>query len=522
MLNSSKKIHRNLSKNNFINLYYFDYDEYIKNKKKIKTLKELSKQCTLYKKNVIMCNDYLCDNLIYFVAKCKNTYYQINNFLKTRSIITDICEYIELCENQIYIFDIDVNSLEKYKSSYNDIDILNVDVFDYEILINYNENSFICVGKLNKLIVNATIYLGTKLYFFIDNDLVIFKNIISCLKNVNVYDKNTIYEKMNDNFKYNLNVWTMLSYNINNLFKNVNQCVYSIITKNEYCKNDLLSVYLNKTLLKNDNIENNKINFVKFFMGDLSSTFENDYVLSNVVYYLNCKKINYIWNIIIPYYNRKDNLLFLLQNLNEMVGTKIEIIISVVEISYENNYYELELDKFSNVNYFWINKKLTGGIFVKCLCANMCHIISSQFYSYDYILWHDVDCIVQSGFYGEIERVIKCITKNDTVEFDHAIIPYPNKTVLRTNEELAKKIRCREININVVCQTTEGIDDVIQGSPGGSLLIKTSLFEKMGMFNTSIFYGGCPEDNFILILINKYGYMYNVKQNSNQMIHLWH
>jgi hypothetical protein len=362
------------------------------------------------------------------------------------------------------------------------------------------------------------VYLTNKLYFNIDENIVFIKNISSCLKNITT--GTNIVQHIDNVFTRNLNQWTVLTYNLYNLFDNINDCVYNILTKN-ICTDVKFVEYFNKTNFYCKH-QDWKFNIIECFITKLENMFENNFILSNVEYYLNYTNKKYDWHIIIPYCDRYENLIFLLCNLKSVINEKINIVISIVEISYKSSYDKLKLNQYDNVNYFWLDMKYTGGKFIKCLCANICNTLSQNYFTYDYILWHDVDCCVQSNFFIQTQEILREITKNNTIEFEHAIVPYPNKTVYRANKELSKLIRNDEIHVDNVEQYSDDIEPIIQGSPGGSLLIKTTLFEKIGMFNTSVFYGKCPEDNFILMLIKKYGYIYEVKMNNNKLIHLWH
>jgi hypothetical protein len=279
---------------------------------------------------------------------------------------------------------------------------------------------------------------------------------------------------------------------------------YESLTDYFYTQNDYNS-YLN---IKHELL---MYNFCK-----MCDMFENDFIFEDVFFNRTFIKKHYKWNIIVPYYNRQENLEYLIYNLKYYVEKEIDIMITIVEISDQitlNKYCDI----YNNINYIWINKKKLGGHFNKCLCANIAHKLSKKNYTYDYILWHDVDCIVTNNFVNETRKIYET--------YDHELIAihtFPNKFILHANKELSIKIRNNEIDINTIGINTKGILPIKIGSPGGSMLISVNLFEKIKMFCTSVFYNYSPEDEFILMFVKKYGHFFDVNYNNNFMIHLYH
>ena len=247
----------------------------------------------------------------------------------------------------------------------------------------------------------------------------------------------------------------------------------------------------------------------------MAKMFENNYVFSDVFINNTYKSGKYDWNIIIPYCNRFDNLNFLIKNIKHKISNKVNVLITVVELSCEQTL--TKCDFYNEINYIWINRKKIGNHFNKCLCGNIAHTLQKDYYKYDYILWHDVDCVVKNTFVDEINKKIN--RYNTDLLTIHT---FPCSLVLYTSQELANKIRNEEVDVNEIYSNTPGIKPPVQGAPGGSILITAKLFEKIGMFNTSIFYNHSPEDNFILLLVNKFGTYCTVDYNDNFMIHLWH
>lgn len=514
MLSSSKKINRVFNKNNNIRLHNFDYDLHIKNKKNLRIIKPFCEKIMIFSQNVLLHNDFMCDNLIYFIGNCNNKFYQINNKNKTKYEITNFETYLNLCKLEINIFCIDENDYITYKLENNDILISMNDNINYDRILSYEENTFCVIPECNlNNEINSTIYLSTKLVFYIDDIFIFHRNLFLCLKKCEDVTKTSLFNSLTEILNSSMNIWITLYKYQNNCVPNLCEKIYQLYTKDSLKSDDeLFSFFKNKS--------KNKI--LNYYLCDNTNIFENNYVLSNVEYKFNYDNSEYDWNVIIPYCNRKDNLIYLLKNFDQNVKPKVKTLITIVELSDVSTFDVLNLEMYCNVNYIWINKMLTGGYFVKCLCGNIGHILSKKYYKYNHILWHDVDCAVQSNFCDEILSSINNITNNGQIDYEYGIMTYPNKTVLHTTKELGNEIRNGFIDVNDINVNYQGLLPIVQGSPGGSIIIKTTLFEKIGMFNTCVTYDKCPEDNLILILVKKYGYLYEVKRNNNDLIHLWH
>ena len=239
--------------------------------------------------------------------------------------------------------------------------------------------------------------------------------------------------------------------------------------------------------------------------------FETNYILNSVkTHYIFDTNKSYDWNIIIPYYNRYENMLTVLQNIKDKIGDKIKYIITIVEISETetliNNYTD-------NFNYIWIDSNKTN-CFNKSLCANITYKLYENKYKYDSILWHDVDCCIQSNFIDMINNKLN--------GREICIQTFPFTYVIYTHEKLANKIRSNIVNVDDITEKTDQINKVSPGAPGGSILIPKSIFENQIYFNTSVFYNYCCEDSFIKYNIEKYSKFENVDYKNNHMIHLWH
>jgi hypothetical protein len=337
-----------------------------------------------------------------------------------------------------------------------------------------------------------------------------------CIKNSKFRDANKIFSRFITRYLNPSSIKLFLFDNQIN-FNDFENEIKKI--SNRDTKDDIFQIFQigdNKFDVPISNIRNE---FLIYNFCSLSNMFENNYVFNNIFFnalHPTYQSDKYEWHMIIPYNNRLDNLTYLIKNIEQNIIPYVKIIITVVEIDYTNT---LKNENFYNkINYIWIDKKRLGNHFNKCLCANVAHKIVSQICSYKYILWHDVDCVVTSNFVNEINKKINTC-KTDTLV---AIHTFPRRFILYTNEELAHKIRNDKINVDEIKINTDGIKIHQNEAPGGSILINTNLFEDIGMFNTSVFYDHSPEDNFILVMLQKYGTYYVVDSNNNFMVHLWH
>src|SRR5690606_39059501 len=110
------------------------------------------------------------------------------------------------------------------------------------------------------------------------------------------------------------------------------------------------------------------------------------------------------------------------------------------------------------INYIWIDKIKLGNIFHKCLCANVVHEFYKNKYDYDFLLWHDVDCAIQFGFYNAIKTKLS---------INKCLQTYPNKFVIYTKKELANDIRNGKIDINSITPHTSNINPIQYNASGG-------------------------------------------------------
>lgn len=377
----------------------------------------------------------------------------------------EISDFKTNCDLQIFLDEYYRNNKNKYKKVDNVWFLIN----HYLRNIKYNDQKILQKLHLSKYLKPSNLKFALFDEF---NDFHIEK----------IYNNfQTIKSNNNDFIKENFNLLKELFYDIDTYNK-----VYNI----EYLNKDIINY-------------NMSLNF-----------FDTNYIFSKCNYYfIYDKSIYYDWNIIIPYYDRYENLIYLIKNLKEKLNNQLKYIITVVEIS---NSESLRNNYIGSFNYIFIDKNLLN-CFNKTLCGIITYKLYKNNYKYKSILWHDVDCCIQSNF---LEMIFEKINEYKNQEI--CIQTFPYKYVIYTNKILADNIRNNKINIDCINENSKSIENIKPGAPGGSILIPIDIFMKYIYFNTSIFYNYSCEDAFIKYNIEKKNIFESVNYNKNHMIHLWH
>lgn len=255
-------------------------------------------------------------------------------------------------------------------------------------------------------------------------------------------------------------------------------------------------------------------NFLSFYKKNLIDY--NDYKKQS---YLSIKNINkkYEVNIIIPYKNRFDNLITVLHSIS-LLKTKYKFIVTIIELDLNKTLQIKNLRKKFNkikINYIFIpqKKSIIFNQFNKSLAMNCAFLWSNQT---DWYIFHDVDLIVKEDFLENCFENIKRTNCNILQTYGNRCVFYINdkrSNVVRNNVELIKKL---ELDNDTITKPH------ILGSPGGSLMVKSEIFRKVGGYDPSLFWGYAPEDAFILEkmkLIGKFDYC---DKPINDLFHLYH
>jgi hypothetical protein len=207
----------------------------------------------------------------------------------------------------------------------------------------------------------------------------------------------------------------------------------------------------------------------------------------------------YWLTIIIPVRGRVEFLTPLIVSLKKSIcnyNRKVNII--VVEESKTSQHKEI--CKINNVDYFFIESD--NFYFNKRLYKNS-----------EYFLFHDLDCLVKDDF-------IKNIFENIEKKGVNCIQTFNRRRVLYFNEEQTEKIKNGEIQINEIDDSDLKVGDCC--APGGSILIKNSLFFEVGGYDPELFYGWSPEDLFFWDKIESMESIGITDNPKNEIYHMYH
>jgi hypothetical protein len=215
----------------------------------------------------------------------------------------------------------------------------------------------------------------------------------------------------------------------------------------------------------------------------------------------------YWLTIIIPVRGRVEFLTPLVNSLKKSISNynrKVNII--VVEESKTPQHKEN--CKINNVDYFFIESD--NFYFNKSLCNNSGAML---YKNSEYFLFHDLDCLVKEDFILNVFENIKNKKINCIQTFD-------KRRVLYFNEDQTKKIKNGEIKINDIVD-----NDLKEGdccAPGGSILIKNSLFFEVGGYDPELFYGWSPEDLFFWDKVQSIENIGICDEPKNEIYHMYH
>jgi len=175
--------------------------------------------------------------------------------------------------------------------------------------------------------------------------------------------------------------------------------------------------------------------------------------------------------------------------------------------------------KKNKINYIWI-KSAPDELFNKCLCYNLGALYSNIS---KYILFHDIDCLVQSDFFVKL-------TKNITNQNCKAIQCFQQRRVLYCNENLTKEIVNEKFtafdvlnlkdNSNIDLPRLGG--KVMLGAPGGSILVERELFFDVGGYDDDLFLANSPEDAYFWEKIDTISKMHTAENPAIDIFHMYH
>jgi hypothetical protein len=174
-----------------------------------------------------------------------------------------------------------------------------------------------------------------------------------------------------------------------------------------------------------------------------------------------------------------------------------------------------DLSNDLNVDYMWIE---SHDKFNKCLAMNTAVFFSPKT---EWIIFHDVDCLVQSDFFI---NVFKNIRKKEC----KAIQTFSDRRVLYVDEQHTNQILEGALEIDSL-QMGPGINpplrpdgSVAVGAPGGSVCIDRNLFFRIGGYDPYYFVSYAPEDIFFWLKAEVFEVFETCTSPRNEIYHMNH
>lgn len=221
-------------------------------------------------------------------------------------------------------------------------------------------------------------------------------------------------------------------------------------------------------------------------------------------------------NFLIPVRGRKDFAKPMYKSfLNAKNNSNLKIIYTVIEHSYISEH--AKFCKENSINYIWI-RCAESDLFNKCLCYNIGALYSNIS---KYIIFHDIDCLIQSDFFNKLSLNIlnqKC----------KAIQCFQQRRVLYCNEILTKQIIEEKINIDELSLEFPNVDlprmggQVMLGAPGGSIMVERDLFFEVGGYDDHLFLANSPEDAYFWQKIDTIDKMFVSENPPIDIFHMYH
>jgi hypothetical protein len=190
-------------------------------------------------------------------------------------------------------------------------------------------------------------------------------------------------------------------------------------------------------------------------------------------------------NLYIPKKGRDEFLVPCLSYLNKaIVASSKKIRVVVLENDYEPK--SQELCKKMGADYLFVPLDITdtNGLMAKALMYNIGYLNTPRF---SWNIFHDIDILVDEDYFIKLDLYLK---KNPKW-----IQPYSKKRVLRLSEEITKRI-CRGDAFKLSQLPERHVTPANPGSTGGSIVVSSELFERVGGYDPELFYGYAPEDTF--------------------------
>jgi len=163
------------------------------------------------------------------------------------------------------------------------------------------------------------------------------------------------------------------------------------------------------------------------------------------------------------------------------------------------------------VNYIGIKTKKDEQ-YNRSLAFNVGAILSGKC---EWLLTHDIDCVVKDNFFSNL-------LKNTRRHGSGAVQSFNKRRVLYCSTKLSKSLIRDEIDVNGLCEESDGISTCAGKAPGGSIFINRDLFFEVGGYDPELFYGYAPEDRFFWDKVSIYEEIRSASNPVTDIFHLHH
>lgn len=292
------------------------------------------------------------------------------------------------------------------------------------------------------------------------------------------------------------------------------------VSQEDFVVSNVKKIIRNNALIPNKNRETLKNNIekeeVKIKLKSIDEIIKENFVdykkiLDDNVSCIYNEIDSYDISVIIPVRNRKnfaESMYKSFLKASEKSGLKIAY--TVVEHS--ENPDHSKFCKKNKLNYMWI-KSEPDELFNKCLAHNMGAFFSVKS---KYILFHDIDCLMQSDFFINLFKNIKKKKAKAIQNFTERRVLYINPEL--TNEVVAGNFDVDKLNIEL----PEVTYPRLFGAPGGSITIDRDLFFEVGGYDPELFLANSPEDAFFWAKVDVVDKMHISDDPDIELYHMYH
>ena len=201
----------------------------------------------------------------------------------------------------------------------------------------------------------------------------------------------------------------------------------------------------------------------------------------------------------------------------KVAAEKSPLSITYTIIEHSENPEHSKFCKKNKLNYIWI-KSNPGELFNKCLSYNMGVFFGNKS---KYVLFHDIDCLVQSDFFLKL-------FDNISHKQCRAIQCFTGRRVLYINEAFTPKVIAGEFLVDDLNIDMPEVDyprlggKIMIGAPGGSILVERELYFEVGGYDAELFLANSPEDAFFWEKIDTIDKMHVSDEPDIELYHMYH